>query len=61
MSYIRNISLGFAAGLANGFLFYMIAEVAHTLVSTINPIGAFLIGFATSVAISLAKAEQKKE
>ena len=61
MSYIRKISIGFASGLANGFLFYMIAQVANTVITAINPIVAFLIGLGTSVAISLAKAEDEKK
>jgi len=61
MSYLRRISIAFASGLANGFLFYVIGKVANSVITSIDPTVAFLVGFGSSVAIALNKTEKKNE
>ena len=61
MSYLKRLSIAFGAGIANGTLFYVIGEVAHTIVTSINPLACFLLGFGSAVAIALNKDEKKQE
>jgi len=57
----KKIVSGFAYGNAVGFVFYLLGEVARTVLGLATPMGllGWLIGLASSIGIALAKDEKE--
>jgi len=57
----KKIATAFAYGNALGFTFYILGEVAKTILSVNTPLGliGWLIGLASSMGIALARDEKE--
>jgi len=60
MGYLRTIAKSAAAGVANGALFYVVFAVGHEVVSALNPVLGFAVGFASAVAVALFDEDKQK-
>ena len=58
MSFIKNATIAFAAGVGVGTLFYIVGGVAATIFP-ISPLAAGTLGFTSAVAIGLLEGEKK--